>query len=107
MFYTFIQNKSGGYLVCDEKAGVNEVVIIEADSNEEAYDILCKIGEKVDGFHDFCECCGERWIIWDDNGYAHPSIYGEPLGDYGQSTAFRKSTFTHYKSGKIQKVKLG
>lgn len=63
MFFTYLQNNSGGRLINNDEAGVCECVIIEADSAEEASDKLYKIGKAVDNFHDCCPCCGGRWDI--------------------------------------------
>ena len=49
MFYTFDQNNSGGYFVTDDKHGVSEYVIIEADDSEAAISKLESIGSNVDG----------------------------------------------------------
>lgn len=102
MFYHFNQNNSGGYFVEDDKAGVCEDVIIEADTAEEAEERLEKIGETVDGFHEYCPCCGERWpggLIDDDDGTEQPKIYDTPV-DQQNAEMFRKRCFVHYKDGR-------
>lgn len=103
MFFTMSQNNSGGYFVEDDDAGVCEYVIIEADSAKDAAEKLDKIGDSVDGFHNFCPCCGERWSAeWlnDDDGDEQPSIYGEPI-EKCKKERFRDRCFTHYKDGRV------
>ena len=84
MYYTFDQNNSGGRFVVDKTAGVGEVVIIQAYSEETAIARLNSIGEKVSGFWEFCECCGERWSTWGIESGAVPTRYGKPLDGSGK-----------------------
>lgn len=103
-FYTFSQNNSGGYFVVDENAGVAEYLIIEANDAKEANEKLSEIGKNVDGFWNYCECCGERWnLAWedDDEGKPEPMIYGEPIANLTQEM-FRHQTFVHYLDGTIK-----
>lgn len=104
MFYTFNQNNSGGSFVRDEQAGICEVVIIEADSAQEANDIAETKGIYFDGCHSGydCPCCGDRWYSkWHDDGDEVPSIYGEPISE-SNGSMFRKDCFVHYKDGILQ-----
>lgn len=104
-FYTYNQNNSGGYFVEDEKHGVCETIIIEAENASSAYFKLNEIGKNVDGFWDFCNCCGERW--WDENdddeGTETPTIYGEKIEGMTKDM-FREKCFIHYFDGEIKKV---
>jgi len=103
-FFTFNQNNSGGHFVIDEEHGVCECVIIEALNAEDAIHRLNKIGDKVDGFHSYCSCCGERWPDWidDDDGTDTPMIYSEPIDDVKEDT-FRKMAFVHYFNANFKK----
>ncbi len=62
-FYTVWQNNSGGYFIRNN--AVDEYVCVQASSPQEAEDKLSKI--TID-YSDFCECCGERWGIWLNDG---------------------------------------
>ena len=103
LFYTFNQNNSGGYFVKDNDVGVSEFMIIEAYSAEDAWIRLQKIGEDVQGFNNYCPCCGERWPDWmdDDEGTKEPELYGEPIKGY-KNDFFEKECFIHYLDGKIE-----
>lgn len=85
-YYTFDQNNSGGSFVIDEAAGVGEIVVIQAYSEATAIARLHAIGDRVDGFWDFCECCGERWSTWSCG--AVPMWYDKPLEAKGNRRAF-------------------
>ena len=104
-FYTYDQNNSGGFFVIDDQIGVSEYVIIEADDTQSANDRLHEIGKRVDGFWDFCECCGERWsLFWDDEedeGKPEPMIFGKPIASIEQGL-FRHRAFVHYLDGTIK-----
>lgn len=103
MFFNFNQNNSGGYFVEDLDKGVCEEIIIEADSVEAAVDKLYRIGSDVDGFHNYCSCCGERWNDWidDDEGTEEPEIYGEPVGRV-KAGPFSEKAFVHYADGSFK-----
>lgn len=78
MFYTFIQNNSGGWFTRDKQ--VAEYVIIEAASAGEANTIAESIGIYFNGCtegHD-CNCCGDRWRpVMSYDGTESPEIHGE------------------------------
>jgi hypothetical protein len=104
-FYTFSQNNSGGYFVTDKEAGVCEHVIIEAPSHSSAHSKLLLIGEKVNGFDDYCSCCGERWSSWgrDEEGTASPEIYGTKI-ENKKKEMFLKNCSVHYADGTFKWV---
>lgn len=104
-FWTFSQNNSGGYFVEDDANGVCEYVIIEDKTADDAWRKLQEIGEKVNGFWNYCPCCGERWSSWCDDGQDVPMIYGQPL-DKLHAGVFRNRAFVHYYHGAIQEFKL-
>ena len=56
MFYTFRQNNSGGYFIQNED--VDLYLIVEGCSEE---DIEIRAEKIVEGYSEYCECCGERW----------------------------------------------
>lgn len=81
-YYQFHQNNSGGSFVHSADSGLSALVIIEANSAEEANDRAKDIGIYFNGclFGVDCECCGDRWDPADeDDGYDAPSYYGEPV----------------------------
>lgn len=82
MFYTFMQNNSGGYYLRDEN--VEEVIIIESDNAGNAQDKLWAIVE--DNYLESCECCGSRWDLFNDDGeYETPMIFGEDASESSYS----------------------
>ena|SRR5690625_74189 len=74
-FYTYDQNNSGGYFIVNEDVDV--YVIVEAESELEADNILSGI---VEDYSDYCDCCGERWGSHiGETGTESPTIYGRPV----------------------------
>jgi hypothetical protein len=57
-FFEFKQNNSGGYFDVDDK--VCNRVVVEADSLQEAIDIMEPMVENQSGS---CPCCGDRWSL--------------------------------------------
>lgn len=55
-YYHYHQNNTGGTWLVNDK--VSKHVIIEANNADHANMLAEHIGMD---FHDFCECCGERW----------------------------------------------
>lgn len=106
-FYNFDQNNSGGYFVKSEEHGVCEMVIVEAQNYKEAYARLESIGEHVDGFNNYCSCCGERWSNWgdDEDGTEHPMIYDERI-EVAKKGMFRETAFVHYYDKTFKKFEL-
>lgn len=86
MFFTFSQNNSGGAFYEDHPTGVSKIVIIEAESADEANKRAEDIGLYFYGCDDGrdCSCCGDRWYPTSDrDGEKTPSIYGTPVSDMG------------------------
>lgn len=75
MFYTFVQNNSGGYFIKDEN--VEEVVIIEAETVSDAHEIFDEISED---YQEYCECCGTRWSSFPEETET-PQIFGDAPED--------------------------
>ncbi len=102
-FWHFSQNNSGGIFVIDEKNGVCEDIIIEAQNPKEALSKLSNIGDRVIGFWDFCSCCGERWddYLIEEEGAKVPSMYNEPISTMNPSK-YRNRVFIHHYNGKIE-----
>lgn len=104
MFYEYRQNNSGGYFQNDK--AIREVVIIEADSYEEANEIAEDLGIYFDGCDTGrdCSCCGDRWYeqYSEDDGREVPSYYGIPISeieeDY-EGSYFAKDCIVYYKNG--------
>ena len=105
MFVTLSQNNSGGYFINDEDKGICEYIIIEADNNTEFINRLNRIANSINGFYDYCNCCGERWFIDEDS----IEFESEPLIDDEsvykvKKYSFREKCFIHFKNGNIEKV---
>jgi len=104
MFYHFNQNNSGGYFVENKDNGVGSDVIIEATDSTKANALFFALGDKVSGFEEFCDCCGERWYPVDDSdGKDVPTIYGEPVNEC-KSRPYRAGCFIHHLNGTIEEV---
>ena len=106
-FWEFSQNNSGGYFVEDNENGVCETVIIEAQTSDEAWNRLEKVGDKVDGFWNYCDCCGERWSNWldEEDGKDVLMHYNTPLKEVEKSM-FTDRAFVHYYDGSIKEFKF-
>lgn len=95
MFYSYNQNNSGGSFDKDEN--LDEYVIIEANSLNEANEKAESIGIYFDGVdkgYD-CDCCGDRWY----DPYEpteQPKVYGEVV-----STVTSGPVVIHYLDGRI------
>ncbi|QOI66938.1 hypothetical protein SEA_GARDENSTATE_26 [Microbacterium phage GardenState] len=108
-FHTFDQNNSGGSFDVDPERGIASVVIIEADSAEEANARAEDIGLYFDDSYDIdCDCCGTRWsAAWGD-GDDVPTVYGveRSPGDSG-GRGWRWTSpegFIHYADGRIEAI---
>lgn len=110
MFYTYIQNNSGGYFKITKK--IKHYVIIEADSAKEANEKAEHIGIYFEGVKKDrdCPCCGDRWHkVLEKGGTKKPKIYGDNVLSY---FAFRRKLFywyplkkkaiVYYKDGKFE-----
>lgn len=104
LFYHFSQNNSGGYFITDTNNGVGEHMIIEARSPEDAWDRLREIGDKVGGFWNYCDCCGERWHDYSEEGTEIPTIYGEPANEH---KTYRKDgkKYIHYLDNSFEEAR--
>ena len=100
-FYTFRQNNTGG--VYDSTADVDEVVVIEADTADEANDIVCSVGAYFNGVKtgDDCDCCGDRWApVEEEDGEVVPTLYSRPLGKFVPKRSSGCNVVIHYQNGK-------
>lgn len=106
MFYTFVQNNSGGQW--DKNHNIRERVIIEADdfgeANRRAEDVGIYFYGVQSGYD--CECCGSRWheMYDEDDGTPTPSLYGVPIAE--DEIVFEDpdrlfEVIIHYKDGRI------
>ena len=96
MFYTYIQNNSGGRFVQDLDRGIAHYVIVEARTPEEANFRATQIGLYFDGCErgKDCYCCGDRWTEQDGGrveGEIVPTIYGTPYDEYVSMTRWMRS----------------
>lgn len=81
MFYTYVQNNSGGKFITDNHVG--EFVIIEASSYKEANTLAESHGVYFNGCNNDidCYCCGDRWNESYD-GSEEPMIYGRTIEEF-------------------------
>lgn len=104
MFYTFRQNNSGGEYDINDR--VNVVVVIEADSADEANDKAEEVGIYFNGVENDldCECCGDRWdAIWEESeGMDVPTYYDHPITKVGSKQTNKTDTVIYYKDGSRQ-----
>lgn len=124
-FWTYNQNNSGGSFDYNLKAGISHLVIIEADSAEEADDRARDIGlyfwdyatTTMDEYGD-CPCCGDRWNTAYGTGDPEPMYYDAPITKMDEPGYFGKGlmgmkwidgyeAFVHYKDGRIVGHGLG
>jgi hypothetical protein len=84
VFYTFIQNNSGGTWRINKD--VSKFVIIEADSVDDANDLA---EEKAKIYFDGCaagidcDCCGDRWYpVREYDAAETPMIYDQAAEHY-------------------------
>ena len=94
-FYTFEQNNVEGYFVIDDKTGVCENIIIQAENIHDAISKLFEIGEKTENFFSFCECCGDRW-----------SPYFVDESDGNKDLIISGNTFVHFYNGTKEKYTI-
>ncbi len=104
-FYTFYQNNSGGKFIVDKD--VTQIVIIEAESAEQANIKAESIGIYFDGVESEwdCECCGDRWYRVSEDDFADaPMIYGDAVEKYQFRFVAFGEPFCHvyYLNGKKQ-----
>lgn len=108
MFFTYVQNNSGGGFHYEDWQ-VTEYVVIEAMDADEADVIAGSVGIYFDpNCLIDCECCGSRWgqaYLGDDL----PSVWGEPVWrKYAKEPSMisfmgeKPETFVHYKDGTVE-----
>jgi hypothetical protein len=109
-FFEYNQNNSGGGFDVDHAAGLSHIVIIEADSADEANRKAEDIGLYFNGWGD-CSTCGNRWYEASDyDADDVPSHYGTPIQDieWGPFPLASKwirdgaEAYVHFKDGKFQ-----
>ena len=125
MFYTFMQNNSGGRFQLNDE--VCYCVIVEAASADEANNLATNHGIYFHGCNDGrdCSCCGDRWYAqWrNEEGTKKPEIYGKAPIDHNTvpKGTKKKSPFdgmwrcnvgevycrVYYKNGKVVEYKRG
>lgn len=106
MFYTYIQNNSGGSFEINDE--LKHFVIIEADNGKEADSIAEKVGIYFDGVENGidCSCCGDRWDRASyEEGTNTPKIYGGEIQDVLNYSQPFKEAIIYYKNGKKEVFK--
>lgn len=119
MFYTYMQNNSGGSFVHDEIAGISHFVIVEADNPDHANERAEEIGLYFNGcdLGVDCDCCGDRWYAQyargdnHDDGTELPTVYGDPVKDglipftrYSIKWIKGAEGYIHYADGTVQSI---
>ena len=110
MFYTFIQNNSGGDFEYNASRGISVYVVVECDSLKEAVELAGEIGIYFNGCDDGrdCDCCGDRWSEpWGKEDLDPvPSMYGYPIADAIPPDKIKwmkgYEGFIHYKDGLVK-----
>ena len=99
-FYLYSQNNSGGSFVYDDRRGVAEYVVVEADSADQANERAESAGLYFDGEGD-CECCGNRWCeAWEDGGDTAPMVYNTPV-QFPKRKVKNPVVYVHYANGRV------
>jgi hypothetical protein len=121
MWYTYIQNNSGGSFIVNDHIG--HYVLIEADSTYAANRIAEDIGIYFDGCDSGrdCDCCGDRWTsqldmesveeqpkIWEESAYTYrPTIWDKRSVIYLYHKNGRRERITHTKDGSTHEPECG
>lgn len=105
-YFHFTQNNSGGWFDLTDE--LTHHVIIEANTPEQANDILVSLGGYFDGCHFGvdCDCCGDRWYpLWpDDRGNNMPMIYNQPVSTRvaGSHLPAGRNAVVHHMDGRVE-----
>lgn len=101
MFYTYIQNNSGGSFHINPGRGIDYYVIVEAESPQHADDRAEGIGIYFDPEYLIdCSCCGSRWSPADDwCEHETPTVYGGEGVDFDSDEV---NTYVHYLDGTVR-----
>ena len=97
MFYTLVQNNSGGFYLKDKN--VDEYVIIEAENLMQFNSIANKI---LEDYQYFCPCCGLRWeeeLVEEEDGEKEPMIYEEPVEQFEDFLSENSKAIIYYLNG--------
>lgn len=104
-FYTYHQNNSGGSFNKNPNKGIDEYVIVEAESASDADDRAESIGLYFNGCNEGidCSCCGDRWYPaspYDAND--EPLVFSYKLAETGDDNS--SSVFVHYMDGSFKEM---
>lgn len=97
-FFAFSQNNSGGSYDQDERSGIGEVVVVEAENANKANSRAEDLGLDFSGRYD-CDCCGNRWYRQYEN---EKGIEFEDV----LSWDWRKTVYIHTAKGKIYVLRV-
>ena len=106
MFYTFVQNNSGGGFSVNVPAGISHYVIVEARDAVTANMLAQDLGIYFNGVskgYD-CDCCGDRWYVaYDSDGTELPEIYdSHPSEVPSMWTKAGEGCCVHYLDGRME-----
>lgn len=104
MFYTFIQNNSGGFFDADDD--VAPYVIIEAGSAKKANARAMDKGIYFNGVSKGmdCPCCGDRWYTVDMvDATDEPEIYGSKSFEHCSRWVEGHNIIIHYLDGRVER----
>lgn len=103
LYFTSIQNNSGGYFIQNDKVGT--IVIVQAENAQQA---IKKFDKITFDYSEYCDCCGSRWdynFLRDQNGTENPTVYGEGVYEYAKKKNSRSSHIIIYHQGdKIERL---
>ena len=99
---SFNQNNSGGYYIQNED--VSALVCIQGKSLDQ---IKRKAESLFSGNDSYCECCGERWSTWVDEGdmMDEPYYYDKPLKELFDAYGDESYATLHLHNGEVRYVK--
>lgn len=102
-YYQFTQNNTGGSFSRNDKAGIGNFVIIEAENAKQANSIAEEKGIYFNGCESGldCSCCGDRWHRVNERDEDNePMLYGTPL-DKVKEDWYTKEAYIHFLNGSV------
>lgn len=103
-FWDYRQNNSFGFFIDDGIVSI--LVLIEADTAEEADTRAQDLGIYFDGLESGrdCECCGSRWTSAYDSCEDIQTEIRQCVKSYGQGWGIKRPVVVHFKSGPVHYI---